>query len=157
MATVAGNVAATAAGPPKRRRALPPEASILLVLVGIAVVFELLGWTIRHQSFLGNPQLLLIMILQVSVTGLLAIGVTQVIITGGIDLSSGSVVTLSAMVAASLAQESGYARAVFPSLTGMPALVPIAAGLGVGLVAGLINGALTAYGNTSRPSSPRSA
>jgi inositol transport system permease protein len=147
MATVAGNVAATAAGPPKRRRALPPEASILLVLVGIAVVFELLGWTIRHQSFLGNPQLLLIMILQVSVTGLLAIGVTQVIITGGIDLSSGSVVALSAMVAASLAQESGYARAVFPALTGMPALVPIAAGLGVGLVAGLINGALTAYGN----------
>ncbi|HVI35641.1 MAG TPA: ABC transporter permease [Gaiellales bacterium] len=147
MATVAGNVAATAAGPPKRRRALPQEASILLVLVGIAVVFELLGWTIRHQSFLGNPQLLLIMILQVSVTGLLAIGVTQVIITGGIDLSSGSVVALSAMVAASLAQESGYARAVFPSLTGMPALVPIAAGLGVGLVAGLINGALTAYGN----------
>jgi inositol transport system permease protein len=147
MATVAGNVAAAAAGPPKRRRALPPEASILLVLVGIAVVFELLGWTIRHQSFLGNPQLLLIMILQVSVTGLLAIGVTQVIITGGIDLSSGSVVALSAMVAASLAQESGYARAVFPSLTGMPALVPIAAGLGVGLVAGLINGALTAYGN----------
>jgi inositol transport system permease protein len=147
MATVAGNVAAAAAGPPKRRRVLPPEASILLVLVGIAVVFELLGWTIRHQSFLGNPQLLLIMILQVSVTGLLAIGVTQVIITGGIDLSSGSVVALSAMVAASLAQESGYARAVFPSLTGMPALVPIAAGLGVGLVAGLINGALTAYGN----------
>jgi inositol transport system permease protein len=147
MAAVAGNVATTTAGPPRRRRALPKEASILLVLVGIAVVFELLGWTIRHQSFLGNPQLLLIMILQVSVTGLLAIGVTQVIITGGIDLSSGSVVALSAMVAASLAQESGYARAVFPALTGMPALVPIAAGLGVGLVAGLINGALTAYGN----------
>jgi len=147
MATVAGNVAATAVGPPKRRRALPPEASILVVLVGIAAIFELLGWTVRHQSFLGNPQLLLIMILQVSVTGLLAIGVTQVIITGGIDLSSGSVVALSAMVAASLAQESGYVRAVFPSLTGMPALVPIAAGLGVGLVAGLINGALTAYGN----------
>jgi inositol transport system permease protein len=147
MATIAGNVAATAAGPPRRRRALPQEASILLVLVGIAAIFELLGWTVRHQSFLGNPQLLLIMILQVSVTGLLAIGVTQVIITGGIDLSSGSVVALSAMVAASLAQESGYARAVFPALTGMPALVPIAAGLGVGLAAGVINGALTAYGN----------
>ena len=55
-------------------------ALLPLVLVGIAVIFELLGWTIRHQSFLGNPQLLLIMILQVSVTGLLAIGVTQVIL-----------------------------------------------------------------------------
>jgi inositol transport system permease protein len=45
-----------------------------------------------------------------------------------------------------LAQEAGYARAVFPALTGMPALVPIVAGLGIGLLAGLINGALTAYG-----------
>jgi inositol transport system permease protein len=146
MAVAAGNVATTTAGAPRRRRTLPQEASIALVLVGIAVIFELLGWTVRHQSFLGNPQLLLIMILQVSVTGLLAIGVTQVIITGGIDLSSGSVVALSAMIAASLAQESDYARAVFPALTGLPAVIPIVAGLGAGLLAGLINGALTAYG-----------
>ena len=44
------------------------------------------------QSFLVNPQRLTIMILQVSVIGIIAVGVTQVIITGGIDLSSGSVV-----------------------------------------------------------------
>ena len=54
------------------------------------------------------------MILQVSVIGIIAVGVTQVIITGGIDLSSGSVVGLTAMVAASLAQQSDFARAVYP-------------------------------------------
>src|SRR3954452_14342442 len=123
----------TIAAPTARRWGMPTEASIILVLLGIALIFEVLGWTFRGQSFLFNTQRLLIIILQVSIIGLLAIGVTQVIITGGVDLSSGSVVALSAMVAASLAQESGYARAVFPSLTGMPALVPIAAGLGVGL------------------------
>ncbi|MEK0086184.1 ABC transporter permease, partial [Benzoatithermus flavus] len=133
--------------PARARRgwAMPKEASIVLVLLGIAVVFELLGWSLRGQSFLFNPQRLLIIILQVSITGLLAIGVTQVIITGGIDLSSGSVVALSAMVAASLAQSSDYARAVFPALTDLPAVVPILAGLLVGALAGVINGALTAY------------
>jgi inositol transport system permease protein len=87
-----------------RRPRFPNEANILLVLIGIALVFEALGWVVRRQSFLLNPDRLLLMILQVSVVGLLAIGVTQVIITGGIDLSSGSVLGLTAMVAASFAQ-----------------------------------------------------
>ena len=139
-------VAPAASGPAPRRWALPTEASILLVLVGIALLFELLGWVFRGQSFLLNPQRLMIIILQVSIIGLLAIGVTQVIITGGIDLSLGSVVALSAMVAASLAQQSGYARAVYPALGDLPAIVPIVAGLAVGALAGVINGALTAYG-----------
>ena len=77
----------TIAAPTARRWGMPTEASIILVLLGIALMFELLGWTIRGQSFLFNTQRLLIIILQVSIIGLLAIGVTQVIITGGIDLS----------------------------------------------------------------------
>ena len=89
----------TIAAPTARRWGMPTEASIILVLLGIALVFEVLGWTFRGQSFLFNTQRLLIIILQVSIIGLLAIGVTQVIITGGIDLSSGSVVALSAMIA----------------------------------------------------------
>ena len=93
---------------PKHRR-WPPEVSIFLVLLGIALIFELLGWIFVGQSFLFNPQRLTVMILQVSVIGIIAVGVTQVIITGGIDLSSGSVVGLTAMVAASLAQHSDFA------------------------------------------------
>src|SRR5215469_3306953 len=125
-------------------RRWPPEAGILMVLVGLALAFELLGWIFVRQSFLLNEQRLVVMILQVSVIGIIAIGVTQVIITAGIDLSSGSVVALTAMAAASLAQSSDAVRAVYPSLTDLPVVVPVAAGLAVGAAAGLVNGTLIA-------------
>ncbi|HEY0285232.1 MAG TPA: ABC transporter permease, partial [Vicinamibacterales bacterium] len=125
-------------------RRLSNDVGIFLVLAGIAVLFEAIGWSVRGASFLFNGQRLLVMVLQVSIIGLLAIGVTQVILTGGIDLSSGSVVALSAMIAASLAQTPN-ARAVFPSLTDLPVVVPVAAGLAVGALAGLVNGSLIAY------------
>ena len=128
-----------------RVRRLPPEAGILLVLLGLALAFELLGWILVRQSFLLNEQRLVVMILQVSVIGIIAVGVTQVIITGGIDLSSGSVVALTAMVAASLAQSSEAMRAVYPSLTDLPVIVPVMAGLAVGAAAGLVNGTLIAW------------
>jgi inositol transport system permease protein len=85
------------------------------VLIGIALVYEVLGWIFIGQSFLMNTQRLTIMILQVAVIGIIAVGVTQVIITGGIDLSSGSVVGVTAMIAASVAQASTWARALYPS------------------------------------------
>jgi inositol transport system permease protein len=114
------------------------------VLVGIALLFEAVGWSVRGASFLLSGQRLLVMVLQVSIIGLLAIGVTQVILTGGIDLSSGSVVALSAMIAASLAQIPS-ARAVFPLLTDLPVFIPVAAGLVTGAMAGMVNGSLIAY------------
>jgi inositol transport system permease protein len=128
----------------RRRRRWPPEAGILMVLAGLALAFELLGWIFVHQSFLLNEQRLVVMILQVSVIGIIAIGVTQVIITGGIDLSSGSVVALTAMVAASLAQAGDAVRPVYPTLIDLPVTVPLAAGLAVGAAAGLVNGSLIA-------------
>ncbi|KAA0947871.1 ABC transporter permease [Pseudomonas sp. ANT_H14] len=130
--------------PVKSRRRFPTELSIFLVLIGIGLVFEVFGWIVRDQSFLMNSQRLVLMILQVSIIGLLAIGVTQVIITTGIDLSSGSVLALSAMIAASLAQTSDFSRAVFPSLTDLPVWIPVVVGLGVGLLAGAINGSIIA-------------
>lgn len=128
----------------KKRRRLPVEASIFLVLVGICVLFEILGWYVRGQSFLLNPQRLLIIVLQVSIVGMLALGATQVIITSGVDLSPGSVVAIAAMVAASFAQQSTFSRVIFPHLTDMPFIVPILMGLLVGAVCGGINGVLIA-------------
>ena len=128
----------------RRLRRWPPEASILMVLVALALAFELLGWVFVRQSFLLNEQRLVVMILQVSVIGIIAIGVTQVIITGGIDLSSGSVVALTAMVAASLAQAGDAVRPVYPALIDLPVIVPVAAGVAVGAAAGLLNGTLIA-------------
>ncbi|WP_199228788.1 ABC transporter permease [Azospirillum sp. TSH100] len=130
--------------PARRPFKMPVEAGIFLVLVAIALAFEALGWMVRGESFLGNSQRLVIIVLQVSIIGLLAIGVTQVIITSGVDLSSGSVLALSAMVAASLAQTSDNARAVFPMLTDLPAVVPVIAGVLVGALAGVVNGGLVA-------------
>lgn len=70
---------------------------------------------------------------QVSINGLLAVGVTFVLLTGGVDLSLGSVVALTGVVAASLAQpEDG------------PVVFAVAAGMGAGLGCGLVNGLLVA-------------
>lgn len=127
---------------PKRK--FQSEMSMLVVLVGIALTFEVLGWIFVGNSFLANQQRLSIIILQVSVIGILAVGVTHVIITGGIDLASGSVVGLTAMVAASLAQSSTDLRALYPALTDLSPIWPILAGLIVGLLAGWISGMLIA-------------
>lgn len=70
-----------------------------------------------------------IIITQVSINALLAFGVTFVIITGGIDLSVGSIVAVAGVVAALLASQ--------PDL---PLIVPILGGLLAGLAFGLLNG-----------------
>jgi putative xylitol transport system permease protein len=71
---------------------------------------------------------------QTSINGILAIGMTYVILSGGIDLSVGSMLALCGMVAGSL-------------VTGVGAhhpLVAIAAGIGTGLGLGTVNGLLVA-------------
>jgi inositol transport system permease protein len=127
---------------PRRRR--KAEMSMLMVLVGIAIIFEILGWVFVGNSFLANQQRLSIIILQVSVIGIIAVGVTQVIITSGIDLSSGSIVGMTAMFAASLAQSHMESRALYPSLTDLSPVWPVLVGLAAGALAGLINGTLIA-------------
>lgn len=125
-----------------QRKAMPPEVSILLVLVGIAAIFEILGWALVGQSFLLNMSRIQIIILQVSVIGIIAIGVTMIIITGGIDLSSGSVVAMSGIVAATFAQSSSWPKVLHPVLTDLPFIAPLLVGLAVGGLAGLLNGFL---------------
>jgi inositol transport system permease protein len=144
------------------KRAWPPELNVLMALILIVGAFELLGRLFIGDSFLFNTrenvqglfnqQRLEIIILQVSIVGIIAIGVTQVIISGGIDLSSGSIVGATAMIAMSFAQVSivngnPNPKAIFPELgwLDLPVIVPILVALACGLVAGFINGALIAY------------
>lgn len=142
MSTTENEAGASTTGLKSVRR-LPPEVSILAVLIGIALVFEVLGWIYVGESFLANKQRLSIIVLQVSVIGIIAVGVTQVIITAGVDLSSGSIVGFVAMVASSFAQTATNGRAVFidhPWLLDINAIWPIVVGLALGLLMGGING-----------------
>lgn len=144
------------------RRGLPAEAGVAIALVLIVVVFELLGRILMNDSFLFNTRenidaifnmaRLEIIILQVSIIGIIALGVTQVIITGGIDLSSGSVVGMTAMIAMSFAQVGEInglenTRAVFfdRGWVNLPVIIPVLVGLACGLLAGFVNGLLIAY------------
>ncbi len=145
----------------KSKRAWPNEANIFIALVVIVAVFEALGYLLQGQSFLFdskgrfdsifNEARLKIIILQVAIVGIIALGVTQVIISGGIDLSSGSVVGATAMIAMSFAQTATVngnpnPKAIFGEWAmDLPVIVPVAVGLGVGIAAGLVNGALIAY------------
>ena len=148
------------------KRSLPPEAGVFAALVLIVIAFEVLGRLLMGDSFLFNTRenvagifnvaRLQIIILQVSIIGIIAIGVTQVILTGGIDLSSGSVVGATAMIAMSFAQVGEInglenTRAVFfgQGWVDLPVVLPIAVGLACGLTAGLVNGLLIA--NTGIP------
>jgi len=95
-----------------------------------------------NNSFL-KPQNLINVVRQISVIGLLAIGVMLCIIAMGIDLSLGSVLGFSAVVTASLVQQPGWKEALLPSVQ-LPAFIAIFAGLGVGLLLGGVNGGLIA-------------
>ena len=101
------------------------EYVILAAIVVEAVVFAAIA-----PQFLSVPNLVNVA-LSIAITGILAVGMTMVILTGGIDLSVGSVVALAGVVAATLAArgESGVAFGVVAAL---------AIGLGVGLFNGLV-------------------
>ena len=129
---------------PRSKFGMPQETGILVVLIGVALVFEVLGWMTQGQSFIFNPQRLFIIVLQMAIIGIMAVGVTQIIIMAGIDLSGGSILAIAGLVAASLAQTSDNARAVYPALTDLPVVIPVLAGLAVGALLGFFNGAVIA-------------
>lgn len=145
----------------KSKRSWPNELNVFGALILIIIIFEVLGAIFMQQSLLFdtrdrfdsifNEARLRIIIIQVAIIGIIALGVTQVIITAGIDLSSGSVVGATAMIAMSFAQVAEVngamnPKAIFgPSFLDLPVVIPIIVGLTVGTIAGAINGLLVAY------------
>jgi ribose/xylose/arabinose/galactoside ABC-type transport system permease subunit len=96
---------------------------------------------------------------QVTIIGIVAIGTTFVLLSGGIDLSAGSIVALSGVLGAIFAApggisnwsegfmhgQAGMAESLNAS-SALPIIVPILVALGVGALCGLINGFITAKG-----------
>jgi len=100
------------------------QASNLLGCLALFLIFSAL------TSSFYQPANLIDILLQSAINAVIAVGMTLVIVTRGIDLSVGSIVGLSSMVASDVLNHS---------LVG-----GIAAGLGVGLACGALNGLLIA-------------
>jgi ribose transport system permease protein len=102
----------------------------LLAFAALLVIIVFFSIASEHFLTFGNLKGIL---LATSVTGILAMGVTFVIISGGIDLSIGTVMTLSAVM-----------TGVTITNAGLPIPIGIAVGIMTGVTMGLINGALIA-------------
>jgi ribose transport system permease protein len=119
------------------RRTLPPGLPVAraqlqeYALVGVVVLLLIAGAILEPAAFLTSDNMLNVL-RQASVVGVLAIGMTFVIATGGIDLSVGSMLA-AASIAGGLAGE----QQSLPFILGT---------IGFGLLLGLVNGVAISYG-----------
>ncbi|MBL1420869.1 MAG: ABC transporter permease [Alphaproteobacteria bacterium] len=107
------------------------QYGIFLALVACCVFLAF-----ANEYFLTTRNVLNIL-RQTSINGILAIGMTFVILTRGIDLSVGSIVAFTGVVAASLATTSSSAMVAGGPY---PAIIAIMAGISVGMICGGISG-----------------
>ena len=102
-----------------------------IIYIGFVVIFVVFALTLNDKGFLNSNNLLNI-VRQTAMIAVMAVAMTFVLSAGEIDLSIGSTVAVAALAAAVTMQ--GYG------------MVPgILAGLGCGLLIGLVNGVLVAY------------
>src|SRR4051812_12384936 len=83
------------------------ELSLLVVYL---LMFAALAWPGR--PYFLRPQNLVNILLQVSTVGIISVAMTMVIVSGGIDLSIGSVVALTGVIIAQWSHEMAMPLAV---------------------------------------------
>ena len=105
---------------------------LLLVILFVGLALSLLTDTFLSVANFTNVAR------QISINGILAVGVTFVLLTAGVDLALGSVVALSGVACATFAHPGEHS--VF---------VPIAVGLLTGAACGLVNGVLVTRGGVA--------
>ncbi|MEG1515925.1 MAG: ABC transporter permease [Clostridia bacterium] len=111
----------------KKHRFSVSQVFVYLILLLVIVFFSLMS-----KSFLRTKNILNIC-RQVSMIGICSVGMTMVLLTGGIDISIGSLIALSGVVSAKLIAEMGWP--IYPSLL---------VGVAVSVVCGLISGVMVA-------------
>jgi ribose/xylose/arabinose/galactoside ABC-type transport system permease subunit len=123
------------------RRSIAQELGLIVVVLLLGGILAIYGWQDaapeRPNTFLNFDNLIDGIATPMSYYAIMAIGVTIVIITGGIDISVGSIMALAALGGAGALQNlppDASAVVVLP----IAILVP----LGIGLLCGLINGGL---------------
>ncbi|GAA1918130.1 sugar ABC transporter permease YjfF [Microbacterium aoyamense] len=104
----------------------PKYGPVLVTLILFVAIF--IGGGIRYNGFLSG-QVFLNLFIDNAYLIVLAVGMTFVILTGGIDLSVGAVVALSTMIAASLLQSGWPAAAVIPLILVLTSVLGLLVGL----------------------------
>lgn len=126
------------ADPSQRRRPLALLLMSFRTFIALIVVFVFFG--ITTPNFLDVPTLIIVA-KHVAVNAILAIGMTFVILTAGIDLSVGSIVGICGMIAGSLLTRGipldVFGVTIFPNVIETMA-ISLAVGAGVGLINGLL-------------------
>ena len=107
---------------------MPAEGQLHRLSALMTLLLLILGFSLASPAFFSVNNALTVL-LQTSVIGLLGIGMTMVIITGGIDLSVGSVLALSGVVSG-LAVKAG---------------VPVIPGMALGILTGAACGAFNGF------------
>ncbi len=122
--------AATGAVPPAvlNIRETAIKYGFLVLLAGMVLYFSAV------TGGFASPQSAVFILQSVSITGILALGVTATLVVGGFDLSIGSVATTAMMA-------SSYVMVVM----GGDALTATLVCLAVGVLVGLVNGIIIVY------------
>src|SRR5919106_3282629 len=138
MATETGAVTGSAALETPKRRLDPIEMlgrfAPVIILIILAAIF-----TYQEPAF-ASERNFWFLLRQNFVYGILAVGMTFVILTGGIDLSVGSVLAFAGLVAAAVAKGSNWRDVGNPDAGGTAVLMAALAAVAVGAGAGLIHG-----------------
>jgi ABC-type xylose transport system permease subunit len=118
------------------------EYRSILVLLAVMIVLTALTWdTATSSSTFLSARNLTNLARQVAINGILAVGMTYVILIGGIDLSVGSVVALSGVVAGILQVNLGLGHWE-GGMTWLGAALSVLGAMGVGTASGMFNGFL---------------
>lgn len=112
----------------KQMPAMKNSAALQKLLAFSSLIMLIIIFSVLSPNFLTKMNIISIL-LATAVNGVLAVGVTFVIITGGIDLSVGTVMTFSSVI-----------TGVFTTMLGLPIPVGIIMGIGAGALCGFING-----------------
>lgn len=128
----------TALSVPRPRQAGGRVASQVLGEAGIGVALVVLAvFFLAFAPYFGTAQNLRDIMTQITLNTILAVGMTFVILVGGIDLSVGSVIALCAVVSGTVLT-SGLALGA-----GLP--LAVLASLAIGAAVGLVNGFVTEF------------
>ncbi|WP_333813555.1 ABC transporter permease [Muricomes intestini] len=105
---------------------------LIFIVIGLGIILSFVS-----SNFLSTTNLLNVL-RQISINGILAIGMTIVCLTGGIDLSVGSIVAFSGIIVAGLLRDKDY-----------PIFLVLLIAILIGGLLGLYNGYFVAYRNAA--------